>query len=409
MNDSFMPEREAEEAYPFANAAVRAYFADRGRLPTPEEEAVLDECLRADSRFNLLLTRYADVRIADAEAARCFEGFIKRRRPQNGYITLRDLSLLELEKPCAQIPRPGDLLLYIDDLPFDRRLQKQVNRHAFFGLHTLLALAAGLTVDLDAFPPACGRVGFDELLSMRFLAADERAVGRLRAQLAKASPYAQAQMTVVGVFNSLGTLTLLRAQEPVVDVASSLLRETSERLYNAEICGAEEFRAGMLDVADALLTAVSGLRNHLVVVARERTDRSALLAHRLGVFAAERALSVTVSGCVPQQGEKRLPPFEKSGNLLYAVPIGRSTGEAYLHLLAQTLPRLQADIRSGIVVRALRCAGTAEEMLAGLCGERYRFLPAPTPAVCAEGDLLLETRMPIQAPLLGRCEAYGED
>ena len=117
MNDSFMPEREAEEAYPFANAAVRAYFTDRGRLPTPEEEAVLDECLRADSRFNLLLTRYADVRIADAEAARCFEGFIKRRRPQNGYITLRDLSLLELEKPCAQIPRPGDLLLYIDDLP----------------------------------------------------------------------------------------------------------------------------------------------------------------------------------------------------------------------------------------------------------------------------------------------------
>ena len=316
MNDSFMPEREAEEAYPFANAAVRAYFTDRGRLPTPEEEAVLDECLRADSRFNLLLTRYADVRIADAEAARCFEGFIKRRRPQNGYITLRDLSLLELEKPCAQIPRPGDLLLYIDDLPFDRRLQKQVNRHAFFGLHTLLALSAGLTVDLDAFPPACGRVGFDELLSMRFLAADERTVGRLRAQLAKASPYAQAQMTVVGVFNSLGTLTLLRAQEPVVDVASSLLRETSERLYNAEICGAEEFRAGMLDVADALLTAVSGLRNHLVVVARERTDRSALLAHRLGVFAAERALSVTVSGCVPQQGEKRLPPFEKSGNLL---------------------------------------------------------------------------------------------
>ena len=97
MNDSFMPEREAEEAYPFANAAVRAYFTDRGRLPTPEEEAVLDECLRADSRFNLLLTRYADVRIADAEAARCFEGFIKRRRPQNGYITLRDLSLLELE------------------------------------------------------------------------------------------------------------------------------------------------------------------------------------------------------------------------------------------------------------------------------------------------------------------------
>lgn len=97
---------------------------------------------------------------------------------------------------------------------------------------------------------------------MRFLAADERTVGRLRAQLAKASPYAQAQMTVVGVFNSLGTLTLLRAQEPVVDVASSLLRETSERLYNAEICGAEEFRAGMLDVADALLTAVSGLRNH---------------------------------------------------------------------------------------------------------------------------------------------------
>ena len=314
-----------------------------------------------------------------------------------------------MEKPCAQIPRPGDLLLYIDDLPFDRRLQKQVNRHAFFGLHTLLALSAGLTVDLDAFPPACGRVGFDELLSMRFLAADERTVGRLRAQLAKTSPYAQAQMTVVGVFNSLGTLTLLRAQEPVVDVASSLLRETSERLYNAEICGAEEFRAGMLDVADALLTAVSGLRNHLVVVARERTDRSALLAHRLGVFAAERALSVTVSGCVPQQGEKRLPPFEKSGNLLYALPIGRSTGEAYLHLLAQTLPRLQADIRSGIVVRALRCAGTAEEMLAGLCGERYRFLPAPTPAVCAEGDLLLETRMPIQAPLLGRCEARGED
>lgn len=134
-------------------------FTDRGRLPTPEEEAVLDECLRADSRFNLLLTRYADVRIADAEAARCFEGFIKRRRPQNGYITLRDLSLLELEKPCAQIPRPGDLLLYIDDLPFDRRLQKQVNRHAFFGLHTLLALSAGLTVDLDAFPPACGRRG----------------------------------------------------------------------------------------------------------------------------------------------------------------------------------------------------------------------------------------------------------
>lgn len=62
---------------------------------------------------------------------------------------------------------------------------------------------------------------------------------------------------------------------------------------------------------------------------------------------------------------------------------------------------MQADIRSGIVVRALRCTGTAEEMLAGLCGERYRFLPAPTPAVCAEGDLLLETRMPIQAPLLG--------
>ena len=106
MNDNFMPEREAEEAYPFANAAVRAYFADRGRLPTPEEEAVLDECLRADSRFNLLLTRYADVRIADAEAARCFEGFIKRRRPQNEYITLWDLSLLELEKPCAQI-RPS--------------------------------------------------------------------------------------------------------------------------------------------------------------------------------------------------------------------------------------------------------------------------------------------------------------
>ena len=49
---------------------MRAYFADRGRLPTPEEEAVLDECLRADSRFNLLLTRYAGVRIADAEAAR---------------------------------------------------------------------------------------------------------------------------------------------------------------------------------------------------------------------------------------------------------------------------------------------------------------------------------------------------
>ena len=60
MNDSFMPEREAEEAYPFANAAVRAYFTDRGRLPTPEEEAVLDECLRRQplqSAFDALRRR----------------------------------------------------------------------------------------------------------------------------------------------------------------------------------------------------------------------------------------------------------------------------------------------------------------------------------------------------------------
>ena len=112
---------------------------------------------------------------------------------------------------------------------------------------------------------------------------------------------------------------------------------------------------------------------------------------------------------MPQKGEKRLPPFEKSGNLLYSVPLGRFAGEPYLNLLAQTLPRLQADIRSGIIVRAVRCRSTLEAAIAELCGDTYRFVPVPTPAVCGEGDLLIETRMPFQAPLLGRCEARDFD
>ena len=116
-----------------------------------------------------------------------------------------------------------------------------------------------------------------------------------------------------------------------------------------------------------------------------------------------------MSGFVPQNGEERLPPFEKSGNLLYSVPLGRFAGEPYLNLLAQTLPRLQADIRSGIIVRAVRCRSTLEAAIAELCGDTYRFVPAPTPAVCGEGDLLIETRMPFQAPLLGRCEARDFD
>ena len=51
MNDNFMPdmpEREVD-AYPYPNEDVRAYFAARGRQPTPDEQIVLDECLRADS------------------------------------------------------------------------------------------------------------------------------------------------------------------------------------------------------------------------------------------------------------------------------------------------------------------------------------------------------------------------
>lgn len=411
MNDNFMPdmpEREVD-AYPYPNEDVRAYFAARGRQPTPDEQIVLDECLRADSRYNLLSTRYGDVRIADPEVARCFQSFIKKRRPQNGFFSLGEVALLGLERPCTVPPRPGDLLLYIEDLPFDQKLQTLIRRHAFFGLQALLALSTGLTVDLGAFPPSCGLVSFHDLLTMRFLAADERTVNRIRALVRKASPYAPSSMTAVGVFHSLGTLTLLREEQPVVDIASSLLQESAKRLYAAEIADASDFHEGMLDVADALLTAVSGMRNHLMVVARERTDRSALLAHRLGVLAAERAMSVTVSGFVPQKGEKRLPPFEKSGNLLYAVPLGRFAGEPYLNLLAQTLPRLQADIRSGIIVRAVRCRSTLEAAIAELCGDTYRFVPAPTPAVCGEGDLLIETRMPFQAPLLGRCEARDFD
>ena len=72
MNDNFMPdmpEREVD-AYPYPNEDVRAYFAARGRQPTPDEQIVLDECLRADSRYNLLSTRYGDVRIADPEVAK---------------------------------------------------------------------------------------------------------------------------------------------------------------------------------------------------------------------------------------------------------------------------------------------------------------------------------------------------
>ena len=91
MNDNFMPdmpEREVD-AYPYPNEDVRAYFAARGRQPTPDEQIVLDECLRADSRYNLLSTRYGDVRIADPEVARCFQSFIKKRRPQNGFFFTR--------------------------------------------------------------------------------------------------------------------------------------------------------------------------------------------------------------------------------------------------------------------------------------------------------------------------------
>lgn len=153
MNDNFMPdmpEREVD-AYPYPNEDVRAYFAARGRQPTPDEQIVLDECLCADSRYNLLSTRYGDVRIADPEVARCFQSFIKKRRPQNGFFSLGEVALLGLERPCTVPPRPGDLLLYIEDLPFDQKLQTLIRRHAFFGLQALLALSTGLTVDLGAF------------------------------------------------------------------------------------------------------------------------------------------------------------------------------------------------------------------------------------------------------------------
>ena len=186
------------------------------------------------------------------EVARCFQSFIKKRRPQNGFFSLGEVALLGLERPCTVPPHPGDLLLYIEDLPFDQKLQTLIRRHAFFGLQALLALSTGLTVDLGAFPPSCGLVSFHDLLTMRFLAADERTVNRIRALVRKASPYVPSSMTAVGAFHSLGTLTLLREEQPVVDIASSLLQESAKRLYAAEIADASDFHEGMLDVADAL-------------------------------------------------------------------------------------------------------------------------------------------------------------
>lgn len=79
MNDNFMPdmpEREVD-AYPYPNEDVRAYFAARGRQPTPDEQIVLDECLCADSRYNLLSTRYGDVRIADLRLRDAFRALLK--------------------------------------------------------------------------------------------------------------------------------------------------------------------------------------------------------------------------------------------------------------------------------------------------------------------------------------------
>lgn len=128
MNDNFMPdmpEREVD-AYPYPNEDVRAYFAARGRQPTPDEQIVLDECLCADSRYNLLSTRYGDVRIADPEVARAFRALLKSADRRTAFFHSVKSRCLVWKDPVPVPPRPGDLLLYIEVLPFE---PKTANAH----------------------------------------------------------------------------------------------------------------------------------------------------------------------------------------------------------------------------------------------------------------------------------------
>lgn len=387
--------------------AVRSLFpAESGKIPTALECGILGECLRDGSYFNRITARYGHVRICSPAAARWFQSYIGVRRPKREYIMTDELSSASLRTHDRRMPSPGDLVLYVGDLPRNEKLEKLTGVRTFFGLNSIMNSCTGVTLDLDSFPPEAGVSDFVSLLGVRYLVADESTARKIVSLAHDTSPLRACGITTVGVINSSGRLLLIRSSCAEADLETdTLMNISSSRMRDIIITDDDWFFRGLTDTADALLDAVSRRCNSVVVTGTPCADHAQMFAYRLGVTAAERLLSVSVCGSVQDGRKKKAPLFEKSGNLLYAVRMDARSPERYVNLLAGLLPAIYRDIGSGTIASVCRVSeslGDTASSAARRCGDTMRFVPyASAPSRLPENTLILETRLPVSAEPLG--------